>query len=123
MGKFVVRRTAAGCKFDLKAANGEIIATSEVYASLAACVKGAKSVARCAAAAAFADLTAGKSQGVNPKFELYRDRSGAYRFRLLSRNGKIIAASEPYGTKAACLVGIESVRGNAAEASIETAAT
>ncbi len=31
MGKFVVRETATGIKFDLKAGNGEVIATSEVY--------------------------------------------------------------------------------------------
>ena len=31
MGKFVIKETATGFKFDLKAGNGEIIATSEVY--------------------------------------------------------------------------------------------
>ena len=30
MGKFVIRNTKTGVKFDLKAGNGEIIATSEV---------------------------------------------------------------------------------------------
>ena len=30
MGKFVVRNTKTGIKFDLKAGNGEVIATSEV---------------------------------------------------------------------------------------------
>ena len=33
MGKFVIRKTATGIKFDLKAVNGEVIATSEVYNS------------------------------------------------------------------------------------------
>ena len=37
MGKFVIRETNTGIKFDLKAANGEVIATSEVYASEDAC--------------------------------------------------------------------------------------
>ena len=40
MGKFVIRETNTGIKFDLKAGNGEVIATSEVYASAAACRKG-----------------------------------------------------------------------------------
>ena len=31
MGKFVVKNTKTGVKFDLKAGNGEVIATSEVY--------------------------------------------------------------------------------------------
>ena len=39
MGKFVMRKTNTGIKFDLKAGNGEVIATSEVYASEAACKK------------------------------------------------------------------------------------
>ena len=44
MGKFVVKETNTGIKFDLKAGNGEVIATSEVYASKAACLKGIESV-------------------------------------------------------------------------------
>ena len=33
MGKYVVKKTKTGIKFDLKATNGEIIANSEVYKS------------------------------------------------------------------------------------------
>ena len=44
MGKFVVKRTNTGIKFDLKAGNGEVIATSEVYTTEAACMKGIESV-------------------------------------------------------------------------------
>ena len=44
MGKFVIKETATGVKFDLKAGNGEVIATSEVYSSEDACVKGIESV-------------------------------------------------------------------------------
>ena len=44
MGKFVVKTTASGVKFDLKAGNGEVIATSEVYTSEAACNNGIESV-------------------------------------------------------------------------------
>ncbi|MBQ7087600.1 MAG: DUF1508 domain-containing protein, partial [Clostridia bacterium] len=36
MGKFVVRKTNTGFKFDLKATNGQVIATSEVYTTEAA---------------------------------------------------------------------------------------
>ena len=36
MGKFVFKTVASGFKFDLKADNGEVIATSEVYESEAA---------------------------------------------------------------------------------------
>ena len=44
MGKFVVRKTNTGVKFDLKATNGQVIATSEVYTTEAACLKGIESV-------------------------------------------------------------------------------
>lgn len=114
MEKFVIRAVKSGVKFDLKAANGEVILTSEVYTSEAACRKGIDSVRRNAPNAPVEDLTAeeGKSPA-NPKFQLYRDKTGAYRFRLTARNGKIIAVSERYGTKAGCLGGIESARRNA----------
>ena len=45
MGKFVVRAVPSGIKFDLKATNGEVIATSEVYQSKTSCLNGVKSVA------------------------------------------------------------------------------
>lgn len=117
MGKFVIWKTETGYKFDLKASNGETIATSEVYNTQAACEKGAESVAKCAAAAHLADLTAG-GKATNPKFELYEDKSGQFRFRLRARNGEIIATSEGYKTKAACENGIESVRRNGPGAEI-----
>jgi uncharacterized protein len=53
------------------------------------------------------------------KFELYSDKSGKYRFRLKASNGQIIAASEAYETKASARNGIESVKSNAPDASID----
>ena len=40
MGKFVIKTTDAGCHFVLKADNGEVIATSQVYKSKESCKKG-----------------------------------------------------------------------------------
>ena len=40
MGKFVIRTVPSGIKFDLRAANGQVILTSEVYTTMAACRKG-----------------------------------------------------------------------------------
>lgn len=117
MGKFVVKEVSSGYKFNLLASNGQVIATSEVYESLAACKNGVESVATCAPNANLADLTQG-GEAVNPKFELYEDKAGQFRFRLKARNGQIIAVSEGYKTKAACENGIESVRKNAAPAEV-----
>lgn len=44
MGKFVIKTTNTGVKFDLLATNGQVIATSQVYSSRPACLKGVKSV-------------------------------------------------------------------------------
>jgi uncharacterized protein YegP (UPF0339 family) len=47
------------------------------------------------------------------KFELYKDSSGGYRFRLKAGNGEVIATSESYVSKAGAQNGIESVKANA----------
>lgn len=119
MSKFVIREVPSGIKFDLKAANGQVIATSEVYTTKNVCLKGIQSVRKNAPIAKFEDQTEeGFTPVTNPKFELYKDKAGAFRFRLKARNGEIIAISEGYTSKAACENGIESVRQNAPEAQI-----
>jgi len=54
-----------------------------------------------------------------PKFEIFKDASGEFRFRLKAPNGEIIAISEGYTTKASCLKGIKSVKKNAPIAEVE----
>ena len=120
MGKFVVKATKTGFVFNLKAGNGEVIATSEVYTTEAACMKGVESVRKNAAEAKLEDQTVAEVATVtNPKFELYTDKAGEFRFRLKARNGEIIAVSEGYKAKASCLNGIDSVRRNAPDAAVE----
>lgn len=122
MGKFMVKHVATGIKFDLKAVNGEVIATSEVYNSKRACLNGIKSVMRNAVKAPVEDQTLeGYAKEKHPKFEVYRDKAGEFRFRLKATNAKIIVVSEGYTTKANCLNGIESVKSNAPAAPIEEA--
>ena len=119
MGKFVVKEVASGVKFNLEATNGQVIATSEIYESKAACLNGVESVKNNAPVAAVEDLTAAGCETVtNPKFELYEDKAGQYRFRLKARNGQIIAVSEGYKTKASCENGIDSVKKNAPDAEV-----
>ena len=119
MGKFVIRQTATGTKFDLKATNGQVIATSEVYTTMASCKNGVESVRKNAPIANFENQTEeGYATATNPKFEMYQDKAGEYRFRLKARNGEIIAVSEGYTAKAGCLNGIESVQKNAPEAEV-----
>ena len=119
MGKFVIRNVASGIKFDLKATNGQVIATSEVYTTAAACRGGIESVMKNAPIANVEDQTVENFEVLtHPKFEMYEDKGGEFRFRLNARNGEIIAVGEGYKTKASCENGVDSVKKNAPEAEI-----
>lgn len=52
------------------------------------------------------------------KFVITKDKKGEFRFVLKAGNGEIIAQSEGYSAKASALKGIESVRTNAASATV-----
>ena len=118
MGKFVIKETKSGVKFDLKAGNGEVIATSEVYTSESACKNGIKSVIANCKADIEDQTVEGYEAKKNPKFEVYLDKAGEFRFRLKARNGQIIAVSEGYKAKKSCYNGIESVEKNAPDAPV-----
>jgi uncharacterized protein YegP (UPF0339 family) len=76
--------------FNLKAGNGEIIATSEIYTSLAGCKNGVESVVKNAPIAKIEDQTVnGYAEVTNPKFEIFVDKAGEFRFRLKAPNGEI----------------------------------
>ena len=118
MGKFVVKETATGFKFDLKAGNGETIATSEVYTTKAACLNGIESIKVNCVGEVEDQTVENIEQKKHPKFELYTDKAGEFRFRLKARNGEVILSSEGYKAKASCENGIASVKKNAPEAEI-----
>lgn len=118
MGKFVIKTGKTGVRFNLLSGNGQVIGTSEIYKADASCLNGIDSVRRCSAGG-IEDLTVEDAEKVkHPKFEVYQDKAGEYRFRLKARNGEIILASEGYKEKKSCLNGIESVRKNAVDAEI-----
>ena len=48
----------------------------------------------------------------NPKYQIYTDNAGKFRFRLNAKNGQQVLASQGYASKASCKNGIESVRKN-----------
>ena len=119
MGKYVIKEAKSGIMFNLKAANGEVIATSEVYTSESACQNGVESVRKNAPIAAIEDQTVeGYATEKHPKFEVYKDKRGEFRFRLKATNGQIIAVSEGYTTMRNCRNGIESVKKNSVDAPV-----
>lgn len=119
MGKFVMKPTAnGGFKFDLKAGNGEIIASSQTYKSEKSCEAGIESVKKNALAHVEDQTVENFEVKKHPKYELYADKRGEIRFRLKAKNGEIIATSEGYKKKASALNGIESIKKNAPEATV-----
>jgi uncharacterized protein YegP (UPF0339 family) len=104
MGKFVVRQTPTGIKFDLKAGNGQVILTSEVYTTKAACLNGVESVK--------------KNSQEDARFERLDSKNGKPYFNLKATNGQVIGTSELYESVAARDNGIESVKKNAPDAEV-----
>ena len=95
MGKFVIKAAKSGIKFDLKAGNGEVIASSQVYKSLISAKAGIASVTANAAVAEIEDQTTeGFATVKHPKFQIYQDKAGEFRFRLKAKNGQITATIE-----------------------------
>ena len=120
MGKFVISKMKNGeFTFSLKATNGqEILAAGEGFTTLASCKGSIESVQKNALAHVEDQTVEGFEVLTHPKYEVYADKAGEFRFRLKARNGENIGKSEGYKTKASCLNGIESVGKNAPEAEI-----
>ncbi len=105
-GKFEIKKSANGkFHFNLKAANGQIILSSEMYESKSACENGIESVRKNAADAG--------------RFEKRESKNGDPYFILKAGNGQEIGRSEMYSSDAACQNGIDSVGKNAPDAKIE----
>ncbi len=119
-GKFEIKKTkSGGYRFNLVAVNGQVIATSETYSGLDSCKNGVESVRKNCAAHVEDQTKEGFETLTHPKYEVYKDKAGEFRFRLKAKNGEVIATSEGYKGKDSCLNGIESVGKNAPEAPVE----
>ena len=119
MGKFVIKQAKSGPMFNLKAGNGEIILTSQIYADEKSCRNGIESIMKNAPEAGIEDQTVeGFEELKHPKFEVYTDKSEDFRFRLKATNGQIIGTGQGYASKAGCLKGIESIKKNSVDAEI-----
>lgn len=106
MGKFVISKRKNGeFQFNLLAGNGEIILTSEGYASKPSCMNGVRSVM--------------KNATEVRRFELKVAKNGKFHFNLKASNGQVIGSSEMYKSQSTCENGIASVKKNAVEAKIE----
>ena len=120
MGKFVISKTKnEEYTFCLKATNGQIILeAAESFKTLATCKNSIESVKKNALAHVEDQTVEGFETLTHPKYELYVDKAGEFRFRLKARNGEPIGKSEGYKAKASALNGIESIGKNAPEGEV-----
>ncbi len=106
MGKFVISKRKNGeFQFRLKANNGQEILASEGYSSKANCENGIESVRK-------------NSQDDN-KFERKVSTNGKPYFNLKATNGQVIGTSELYESESGRDNGIESVKKNAPDATVD----
>lgn len=106
MGKFVVTKRANGeFQFNLKADNGQVILSSEGYTSRSSCDNGIKSVK--------------KNAPDDNRYDRLEAKNGKQYFNLKAGNGQIIGSSQMYENAAGRDNGIESVKKNAPDATID----
>jgi uncharacterized protein YegP (UPF0339 family) len=104
-GKFVVKTAKNGkVFFSLKASNGQIILSSEMYDTRGAADKGIASVK--------------KNAGSEARFERKKSNKGEDYFILKAANGEPIGRSEMYASARSMENGIASVMKNAPDAPV-----
>jgi uncharacterized protein YegP (UPF0339 family) len=106
MGKFVITKRKNGeFQFNLLAGNGQVVLSSEGYASKPSCMNGVRSVM--------------KNAGDIKRFEEKVAKNGKLQFNLKASNGQVIGTSEMYDSTESCKYGIASGRRNAPGAKVE----
>lgn len=102
---FELKKSGEKFHFVLKAANGQVILSSQMYASKASALNGIESVKT--------------NSGNDSLYEKKTAVNGKFHFNLKSTNGQIIGSSQMYASDSGVTTGIESVKKNAPEASVE----
>ncbi|KRG77770.1 hypothetical protein ABB30_06630 [Stenotrophomonas ginsengisoli] len=92
-------------KFVLKAGNGEVILSSELYTNQAGATNGIASVQNNAADPA--------------RYEVKVASNGKHHFNLKAANHQVIGSSQLYASEAACRNGIASVQANGGSATVK----
>lgn len=106
MGKFVISKRVNGeFQFNLKADNGQVILTSEGYASKGGCENGIESVRKNAVS--------------DSNYDRKKSSNNKHYFNLKAANNQIIGTSEMYESSTGMETGIESVKKNAPKATVE----
>jgi uncharacterized protein YegP (UPF0339 family) len=104
-GKFEIKKAKNGqFYFHLKAGNGEIILTSEMYVEKSSALNGIRSVQ--------------KNAPDDKRYEKKETKKGQAMFNLKAANHQVIGTSESYSSTEARDNGIASVKANAPKATV-----
>ena len=104
---FELKKSGEKFHFVLKASNGQVVLSSQMYASKASALNGIESVK--------------KNCGDENRFETKTAKNGKFHFNLLSTNGQIVGSSQMYASESGMTNGIASVQKNAPGAEIKEA--
>lgn len=121
-GRFDIKRTKDNrFVFNLYSSNKVLIATSQIYSSAQSAKNGVKSVMANAKEAEIEDTTLKNvTQKSFPKWEIYLDKAGEYRYRLYATNGQCVThAKAGYAHKSSCKRAIESIVRLACDADVD----
>ena len=105
---------------NLYASNKVVIATSQMYSTAQNALNGVRSVITNAPKAPIEDQSLKSYETLPyPKWEIYIDNGGKFRFRLSASNGSCVCHSQGYTTKTACKNGINSIIRSSRNAEID----
>ena len=102
---FELKKSGEKFHFVLKAENGQVILSSQMYASKASAMNGIESVK--------------KNCGDDNCWERKTAKNGKFHFNLKSTNGQIVGSSQMYAGESGMENGIESIKKNALGAEIK----
>ncbi|MCT8340407.1 YegP family protein [Luteirhabdus pelagi] len=102
---FELKKSGDKFHFVLKASNGQVILTSQMYSSKSGAMNGIESVQ--------------KNCGDSNHFERKTAKNGKFHFNLKSSNGQIVGSSQMYSSESGMNNGIESVAKNAPGAEVK----
>ncbi len=97
-GSYELKKSGDKFMFNLKAGNGQVILSSQRYASRASAQNGIASVQR--------------HCGDDSRYQRKTASNGKFHFSLLASNGQIIGTSQMYKTETSRDKGVESVKAN-----------
>jgi uncharacterized protein len=100
--------------FNVKAANGAIVGTSQLYTAKSSAERAARSVQALVRIAQQESKTYAAPK--KEQFELFSGEDGKSYFRLRAGNGEVLLSSQAYTAKTSAKKGIDSVKENGSEA-------